>query len=89
MAGARSTITVAGGLAVLEQNREGLVSAVCLGLSAVMDSARIASMSWYWGSIQAVMAGSVEEDELEVVTVGMEVVTVGISKTGLNSGCAY
>lgn len=36
---------VAGGLAVLEQNREGLVSVVGLGLSAVMDRARMASMS--------------------------------------------
>lgn len=82
MAGARWTMIVAGGLAILEQNREGLVAAVGLGLSALMDRARMAAMSWYGGSVQAVTAGSVEEDELRVVT-------VGISATGLNTGCAY
>lgn len=73
---------VAGRLAVLEQNREGLVSVVGLGLSAVINRARMVSMSWYWVSVQAVMANPVEEDKVVVVT-------GRISKAEINSGRTY
>jgi hypothetical protein len=65
-----------------EPNSEGLVSAAGLGLSAVMDRARMVSMSWYWISVQAVMASPVEED-LVVVFTGR------IFKAEVNSGRTY
>ena len=65
----------AGGLAIAEQKREGLVS-------AVMDMARMASMTIYCGSVQAMIAGSVEEDEeVESIWDGISVIALFRGRT--------
>ena len=58
MASARSTMMVAGGLAVVEHNKERLVSVIGVEPVGITGVVRVKSMSTYCGSMQAVTTAS-------------------------------